>query len=165
VSKPYKNKQGKLSVDCKCDCGTVKMVEVTKINTNRLGRFCRKCFLEKIATTPEEKKRYKAKYFQENKDKIRDKRRQNPVPIQTSRYYNYKNKYGITKEEYKELLKKYDYKCGICGSNENLCIDHNHTSGEIRGILCKKCNSAIGLFQDDINNLTTAIQYLKGDCK
>lgn len=44
---------------------------------------------------------------------------------------------------------------------DKLYIDHCHTNGHVRGLLCQKCNSALGLLQDDINILTNAINYLK----
>ena len=42
-------------------------------------------------------------------------------------------------------------------------VDHCHTSNEVRGILCLKCNMALGNFKDSIENLQNAIKYLKGD--
>jgi hypothetical protein len=68
--------------------------------------------------------------------------------------------YKITREEYFEFIKENGEKCYICGKDYNLSIDHNHTTGKIRGILCRKCNSAIGLFNEDVNSLSKAIEYL-----
>ncbi len=54
--------------------------------------------------------------------------------------------------------------CAICGeapSIRDLSIDHNHITGEIRGALCSRCNTAIGLFQDKIDLLNKAIDYLQ----
>jgi hypothetical protein len=50
--------------------------------------------------------------------------------------------------------------CEICGNQSKLCYDHCHESGEFRGTLCNKCNSAIGLFNDSILTLKSAISYL-----
>ena len=53
--------------------------------------------------------------------------------------------------------------CAICGgvnvNGRRLAVDHEHETGKVRGLLCDKCNLAIGLF-DDINNLASAIKYL-----
>ena len=65
----------------------------------------------------------------------------------------YLNKYGITREE---LGKS----CSICERGQNLCIDHCHVSGEVRGLLCRPCNSALGLFQDSVKILSKAKEYL-----
>lgn len=75
--------------------------------------------------------------------------------------------YGLTSEEYKELQSKQDGKCDICkvemttegGTRE--CVDHCHTTGKVRGLLCGRCNSGIGFLMDDIENLNAAIVYLE----
>lgn len=63
--------------------------------------------------------------------------------------------------KYLRLIKN----CQSCGSTKRLCIDHDHKSGKVRGVICHKCNSAIGLFDDDIRLLQNAISYLKGELK
>jgi hypothetical protein len=53
--------------------------------------------------------------------------------------------------------------CAICNNpskNKALAIDHNHKTGEVRGLLCHHCNLAIGLFKEDIDVFTSAIKYL-----
>jgi len=61
--------------------------------------------------------------------------------------------------ERKLLLKSY---CEVCRATENLCYDHSHITGEFRGTLCKRCNSAIGLLDEDLQRLGQAIKYLRG---
>lgn len=53
--------------------------------------------------------------------------------------------------------------CEICGNSEKLCWDHDHRSGIFRGTLCSKCNSAIGMFQDNPTFLRKAAEYLEKD--
>lgn len=53
-----------------------------------------------------------------------------------------------------------DY-CEICGTDNNLCYDHNHDTGSYRGTLCSHCNMALGLMKDDIKRLKTAAEYLE----
>jgi nitrate/TMAO reductase-like tetraheme cytochrome c subunit len=75
-----------------------------------------------------------------------------------------KSKYGLNETEYKSLFEKQDNKCAICGldlDNIKTCVDHNHKTGEVRGILCDKCNKGIGHFNDDINLFENIILYLK----
>ncbi len=77
-----------------------------------------------------------------------------------------RNQYGITLAEYNTMLEAQDYKCAICGNEDEvegrrLAIDHCHTSGKVRGLLCGKCNRGLGLFYDNDELLHNAIQYLK----
>lgn len=74
----------------------------------------------------------------------------------------------ITQEEYDFMYAKQKGCCAICGKHESnvlrnrLNIDHCHSTGKIRGLLCHHCNAALGHLEDSIDNLTTAISYLKG---
>lgn len=75
-----------------------------------------------------------------------------------------KNTYGISLEEYNNLIIKQNNKCAICGKEPNgrpLCIDHNHITNTIRGLLCDSCNFALGLLKDDPILCTNASEYLK----
>jgi len=75
--------------------------------------------------------------------------------------------YGLTLEDYDDLFESQGGGCAICGSkspktprNGRFCIDHNHETGEIRGLLCAPCNRALGLFGDDPKTINRAVQYL-----
>lgn len=70
----------------------------------------------------------------------------------------YAYKYGLTEEQLLELLAH--GKCEVCGSTEDLCIDHCHDTGIVRGLLCSSCNKGLGFFKDDPVLLTEAIKYL-----
>ena len=72
--------------------------------------------------------------------------------------------YGITKEQSVELLRQQDSKCAICLEHITLAncdVDHSHTTGKVRGLLCPKCNRGIGLLGDSTDNLIRAIKYLE----
>ena len=73
-----------------------------------------------------------------------------------------KLEYGLSKEEYNYLINKQEYLCCICKCNidNGAAVDHCHSSGKIRGILCRQCNSGLGLFKDNIISLQNAIDYL-----
>jgi len=71
--------------------------------------------------------------------------------------YDLKRHYGITKEERDKL---FEGGCEVCGVTENLCVDHDHKSGKVRGCLCSKCNTAIGMFDDSREKLLSAERYL-----
>jgi hypothetical protein len=86
------------------------------------------------------------------------------------RWYGLEKKYGITKKQYKSLLKKQNKVCAICKQPEtrttvtkNLSVDHDHSSGEIRGLLCYACNHALGLLKEDPVLLQAALKYLQGE--
>lgn len=77
-----------------------------------------------------------------------------------------KRYYGITVEQYNAMFAYQNGACAICGKPESeqsrkLSVDHNHETGAVRGLLCDNCNHAIGMFQDDIDLLQKAINYLK----
>ena len=78
--------------------------------------------------------------------------------------YWLKNKYGITLDEYEDLLTVQNNKCAICGTPEptgyNWHVDHCHKTGSVRGILCSKCNQALGLVNENIEILKSMEKYI-----
>jgi hypothetical protein len=73
--------------------------------------------------------------------------------------------YGISLDDYRIMLAEQQHGCGICGRHQSefdqaLHVDHNHTSGKVRGLLCSDCNVGIGIFKDDAAILTQAAKYL-----
>lgn len=97
------------------------------------------------------KKEYQKRYYEENKDRQRCK--------------SFQKLYGITLEEYNQMLEEQDNQCGICGVQESeadvkLSVDHCHETGIIRGLLCRACNTGIGNLRDSIELLEKAVDYL-----
>lgn len=74
-----------------------------------------------------------------------------------------RSKYGLELEEYEAMVEASGGLCEICKEVPYgyLCVDHCHTTGKVRGLLCGKCNQALGLFQDSTWNLEAAISYLQ----
>lgn len=68
-------------------------------------------------------------------------------------------KYGLSGKETQKL--KEIKQCQICASNDTLSIDHDHSTGKIRGVLCRRCNTSLGSFQDSEELLQNAINYLR----
>lgn len=95
--------------------------------------------------------KYKKEWYQKNKEQARQ--------------YQILKTHGLLHKDWLLIWEEQGDKCAICGElfykPSNACIDHNHETGEIRGLLCKKCNFGIGLFNDDIKLLKKAIKYLK----
>lgn len=72
-------------------------------------------------------------------------------------------KFGITLSDYQEMLSSQNGACAICLKlpTRSLAVDHDHTSGEVRGLLCANCNSGLGFFADSIQSMKNGIAYLE----
>lgn len=105
-----------------------------------------------------------------NKDSVRDYR--NNLDPRQIRNYHFRTRYGITVDEYEAMLAEQGNVCAVCGeSNEqldkrngrhrSLHVDHDHKTGNVRGLLCANCNTAIGLSQDSPERLRQMADYLE----
>jgi hypothetical protein len=128
---------------------------------------CTKCKIEKESTEfrshPQTKDRLQSwckSCTQVAVDKIRVR-----DPITTYNYY-LKRKYGITYEDYETMLANQGGGCAICGTTTPLKgkrflnVDHDHSTGKVRGVLCQPCNTGLGKLQDSTELLQKAIAYL-----
>lgn len=98
----------------------------------------------------------KKKYYQKNKE----------VFALRNKNQHYKRKFGMTYDSVMEIKESQDYRCLICNAHEDelnasLSLDHCHETNQVRGFLCMKCNTAIGLLQDSPDLLSKAIDYLE----
>lgn len=89
----------------------------------------------------------------------------NPVYRENMRFSNIKYQYGLSLENYNDMLNTQNNVCSICKNDfkttKTTHVDHNHKTGNVRGILCSKCNNLLGMCNDDIQLLESAINYLK----
>lgn len=95
---------------------------------------------------------YQRKYRAANLEKVKKAARKNSL-----------KKYGLTLEDYENLFNSQDGRCAICymkQENELLCVDHCHRTSRVRGLLCRQCNRALGLFRDDPDLLFAAGEYV-----
>lgn len=74
--------------------------------------------------------------------------------------YNLKSRYGITPEDYYEMYEEQQGLCGICGEAKSLVVDHDHDTGDVRGLICQNCNLGIGQLKDSLVLLCQSIKYL-----
>jgi hypothetical protein len=83
------------------------------------------------------------------------------------RAHRWLTKYGITPEQYDQMLLDQGGGCAICGSEEEgrgkefLHVDHDHKTGKVRGLLCFGCNSGIGHLREDTEIMHSAIHYIE----
>lgn len=99
------------------------------------------------------------KFLKNNRRKAQDKEKAR----HESRRDSLKKNYGITIAQYDAMNAAQSGVCAICSNppvRRRLDVDHCHSTGVIRGLLCEHCNKALGLFRDSINKLSSAIKYL-----
>ncbi len=72
-------------------------------------------------------------------------------------------RYGMTKDEFSSLLLRSSGKCDSCGDElrDSINVDHDHSTGQVRGLLCFPCNAGLGMFSDDIRRMELAVVYLR----
>lgn len=127
---------------------------------------------------PDKVKEIRKRYYEKNREVLIAKqkkwRQANPSKTKPDperrKHTFYKSRYNISLEEYKKLLYNQQGVCAICllpettkansGQLAALCVDHCHTTGVVRGLLCRNCNSALGKFKDSFDILEKAKQYL-----
>lgn len=128
---------------------------------------------------------YSREYYHKNKQKFRDWAKNNPEKVKNHYHNNKENRkkyiaenydkirsyklkfnYGIVMEDYYRILKEQKNKCAICGRDQSefdkiFGVDHDHITGNVRGLLCTKCNLMLGSANDNIDLLRNAIKYLR----
>lgn len=110
-------------------------------------------------TLERKKKTYdcKMRWAAENRTKDRDSRFRRHIA----------KAYNLTVDQYNQMLNAQNGVCDICGNVETskaatrLGVDHNHSTGKVRGLLCTLCNSGLGSYKDNIENMQRAIVYLQ----
>ena len=105
------------------------------------------------------------RYYLANKEQLNEKQREyhknNKLKAKNR---NLQNNFGLTLDEYNNKLLSQNNVCAICGDFDKdraLAVDHNHNTGQIRGLLCKSCNLILGRIKEDVNTLINMIAYLK----
>jgi hypothetical protein len=95
---------------------------------------------------------YSREYYQRNKEKRRTQ--------------DMERKYGVSREDYDKMLADQLGRCGICdvlaedAERARLFVDHEHSTGKVRGLLCLRCNLALGLLDDNPDSLRRAAEWL-----
>jgi hypothetical protein len=121
-------------------------------NKDRIKKYQKEYYTKK--ENKERKIKNIKKWQEKNKDYLRKYLRE----------YNIKQRYGITIQEKEKIYEKQNGKCAICFiivKFNKICIDHNHKTKEVRGLLCNNCNSLLGCAYDSSEIIESAIKYLK----
>ncbi len=106
------------------------------------------------------------KWQRENRERYLERMREyNSTPAKqvSNRKSHLKRKYGLTLDAFDALLASQGGGCAICGKPEVDNVDHDHETGDVRGILCWNCNVGIGQFEDDEDRLASAMAYVAQD--
>lgn len=155
-------------------CATEKsMNDFFKDSTKKDG-FCSNCKLccsersIKYRQKPEKRKqaRIRSRLWHKNNKEYAKKRKQLCYDATKQRVNKLKKFYGLTQQNYDDLLKKQMSCCAICKTNKatkkggNFPVDHCHKTGKIRGLLCHLCNRGLGMFKDDLTLLQKAVEYI-----
>jgi len=167
LSEFHKNKRTRLGVKCYCkDCRSKLAAEAYPKYAERMTRWPK--------NNPEKFKATQKRYAQSEKGKKAIKRNQQKfVKTKKGKRRNrkawLKAAYKMTLEQYDEMFEAQNGVCAICGRPETatlngiakrLAVDHNHETGEIRGLLCHKCNGTLGYVDESIDILLSIIIYL-----
>ena len=180
-----KDKSDRFNEGKKCiKCGQIQPIEeFVKDSHYKNGRknSCKSCLRDyynsvKHIQNPKKVEKYKRlveSLSKEERDLMLKKKRdyyivnKDKLNAQAKEYHKknyFKMIYGISNEEYNHMKILQDNKCAICGTIDKLLlVDHNHTTLNIRGLLCNNCNIMIGHAKDNINILESAIKYLKNE--
>jgi len=151
------------------------------------SKICRRCGddlpISAFDTYPKYNKRYaksmctvcdrekKREWRAENPEKVKkqNKKSNSKRTTEQHRKSDLRKKYGMTLEDFETMIAKQGHLCAICSTDlselntKNVHIDHCHTNGHVRGILCRKCNVGLGFFMDNKENLRSAIEYLEAN--
>lgn len=99
-------------------------------------------------------------YYQNNKEKIIERTKRNINPIK-KKENELKRLYNMTLEDWKLQHEIQAGKCAICEVElDILCVDHCHDTGKVRGLLCQKCNTGLGMLGDNLKNIERAYLYM-----
>jgi hypothetical protein len=112
------------------------------------SRVCKTCGVEKLSTEFHKEKRASSGLYAHCK------------PCRSAREKFWK--YNLQFNDYKEMVQATPH-CPICGSEEPLVVDHDHSTQEVRGLICQPCNKGLGFFRDNQQSLLNAIAYLNNE--
>lgn len=151
---------------CSGPCGQrLPISEFHKAGTGRQGK-CKACWSQYQKDWRRQNPLKRREQWKRSAAKIQSGRRINPDHYRKlDRAYCLKNKYGITPEQYDQILQWQDGACALCPKKTNgkrrFAVDHNHTTGVVRGLLCDVCNMTVTKVETVPDWATKASIYLE----
>lgn len=140
------------------DCDTSKPLDAFFPQAGKFGgvhSHCRECRnargRARTANDGDSVRAWRKEWRRKNPDRCRE----------YARRHHLKVNYGLSEADYDALVERHGGCCAICGGDAGLAVDHCHTTGVVRGLLCTRCNPGLGFFQDDPELLRQAIDYLE----
>lgn len=119
---------------------------------------CKKCLQEsqkknRVENIEEVREQDKKQYQKHKEKRVKAAREYRKKYPDRTRETNLKCRYGLTVEKYNEMLKEQNSRCAICGKprekhSRNFAVDHNHTTGKVRALLCDGCNYGVGFLEN-----------------
>jgi len=137
---------------------TIDYFHKTKIGKYGVKSVCKKCV-----------SKWNKEYYQRPEIKLKIRRYQQRPEVRRKRNirkreYKMLKVYNITQSEFDEIIINQHGKCAICQKQLiKACIDHCHKTSKVRGILCRNCNLGLGLLEDNVEILQSAIKYLNNN--
>lgn len=79
-----------------------------------------------------------------------------------------RSRYGLETDQFLYLVREQEERCAVCteflpSDPYKVCVDHDHATGKVRGLLCRACNLGLGHFKDDLHRMKTAVEYLEAN--
>jgi hypothetical protein len=155
-------------------CGiTTTVNNFVRKRRTRLGylRVCKACHSKDVCTRLARRLKLYPELREIKNQKHRDRYKIDPkfrqrcldISKKCRRKNHLKTKFGLTLDDVANMRKQQNNKCAICfvSFDETPCIDHNHTTGQVRGLICASCNLGLGKFKDNSMLLLQAAQYLR----
>ena len=160
-------------LDIKCTkCNALLTLDNWTVGARKqFKKYCNSCS-NQISTqwkkdNPEKVKLQKNNWTKNNKDKV--KQHKANLSLETIKKHRLKSSYNLSIEDFYAMYEESNKSCSICNKpleihtqNKSImaCVDHDHVTGKVRGILCNGCNRGIGFLQDSPTLLNKAAEYL-----
>lgn len=121
-----------------------------KRTTDVYKAHCKECY----------RKKQREEYHQMPLEEQRERRRRN-YNSDYNKFYLLRTKYGLTKTQFDIMIAEQKSSCKICSTPlDNPQVDHCHTTGKVRGLLCRNCNTSLGLLKENTDTLRSMITYI-----